>query len=75
MATGYRQPGWKIAAYGREQGAPHFHVEGPNFRCSVDSETLEVIVGTVPVVVLRTARRWTQANRAQLLEKWRDLNA
>lgn len=75
MVTVYRQPGWKIAVYGREHGAPHFHVEGPGFRRSVDIETLEVIVGIVPVVVLRTARRWAQANRARLLEKWRELNA
>ena len=62
MVTVYRQPGWKIAVYGREHGAPHFHVEGPGFRCSVDIETLEVIVGAAPTAVLRAARLWAQAN-------------
>ena len=75
MVTVYRQPGWKIAVYGREHGAPHFHVEGPGFRCSVDIETLEVIVGAAPTAVLRAARLWAQANRSQLIGKWRELNA
>jgi hypothetical protein len=75
MVTVYRQPGWKIAVYGREHGMPHFHIEGPDFRCSVSIETLDVIVGTVPTTVMKDACRWAKANRSALLAKWRELNS
>jgi len=74
MVTVYRQPRWKIAVYGREHGMPHFHIEGPDFRCSVSIETLDVIVGTVPAVVMKDACRWAKTNRSALLAKWRELN-
>jgi hypothetical protein len=74
MVTVYRQPGWKIAVYGREHGIPHFHIEGPDFRCAVSIEALDVIVGTVPTVVMKDACRWAKENRSALLAKWRELN-
>lgn len=75
MVTIYRQLNWKIAVYGREHGLPHFHIEGPGFRCSIDIETLDVIVGMVPAPVLKEARAWAKVNRALLLAKWRELNS
>ncbi|MBS0472206.1 MAG: DUF4160 domain-containing protein [Proteobacteria bacterium] len=74
MVTVHREDGWKIAVYGREHGVPHFHVEGPDFRCSVSIETLEVVVGAVPAAVLRTALAWARNNRRELQVKWRELN-
>jgi len=46
MVTMFRGAGWKIAIYGGEHGVPHFHIEGPSYRCSVSIETHQVIVGT-----------------------------
>jgi hypothetical protein len=46
MVSVHRGANWKIAVYGREHGVPHFHIEGPDFRCSVSIRTLDVIVGT-----------------------------
>jgi hypothetical protein len=46
MVTLTRGPNWKIAVYGREHGVPHFHIEGPNFRCSVGIRSLNVIIGS-----------------------------
>ncbi|MGE4059231.1 MAG: DUF4160 domain-containing protein [Sphingomonadales bacterium] len=60
--------------YGREHGVPHFHIEGPTFRCSVAIADLEVIVGAVPAVVLEEARAWARDNRALLVQTWKDLN-
>lgn len=57
MVTLYRTGRWKIAVYGREHGVPHFHIEGPTFRCSVSIADLEVIVGTVPADVRAEALR------------------
>src|SRR3546814_3375044 len=47
MVTMFRGPRWKIAVYGRDHGVPHFHIEGPDFRCSVAIASFDVIVGTV----------------------------
>ena len=54
---------------------PHFHVEGPGFRCSIGILTLEVIVGTVPADVLNAALVWARSNQKPLMAKWRELNA
>lgn len=74
MVTLYRDPRWKIAVYGRDHGVPHFHIEGPSFRCSVAIETLDLIVGDAPALVLKDARDWAQANQALLMQTWRELN-
>ena len=74
MVTLHRGSRWKISVYGREHGVPHFHIEGPGFRCSVAIETLDVIVGQTPSGVLRIAREWARRNRAALRAKWWELN-
>ena len=74
MVTLYRQASWKIAVYGREHGVPHFHVEGPGFRCSVAITTGELIIGNAPSGVLTAARAWARENVASLMAKWQELN-
>lgn len=74
MVTLHRTVGWKAAVYGREHGVPHFHIEGPEFRCSVDIATLEVIVEKVPATTLKDARAWARRNQKLLLAKWHELN-
>jgi hypothetical protein len=74
MVTVHRGAGWKIAVYGREHGVPHFHVEGPGYRCSVTIATREVIVGSAPPAVLRAARAWARENQKVLIGKWQELN-
>lgn len=74
MVTVHRGSGWKIAVYGREHGVAHFHVEGPEFRCSVAIEGLDVIVGSAPAGVLGDAIAWARPNRAALMAMWRELN-
>ena len=73
--TMHRGPNWKVSVYGREHGVPHFHIEGPGFRYSVEFETLEVIVGSVPSGVLREALSWARDHRSELATKWQELNA
>jgi hypothetical protein len=74
MVTMHRAAGWKIAVYGREHGVPHFHIEGPGFRCSISIATLELIIGSAPAAVLREARAWAGEHKAALTAKWRELN-
>ena len=74
MVTMYRAARWKVAVYGREHGVPHFHIEGPAFRCSVAIADLEVVVGTVPAAVLDEAIMWARDNRNLLMRTWKELN-
>jgi hypothetical protein len=70
----HRQARWKIAVYGGDHGIPHFHVEGPDFRCSVSIATRALIVGDAPVRVLAAARAWAAAHESELAAKWTELN-
>jgi len=74
MVTLLRGANWKIAVYGRDHGVPHYHIEGPGFRCSVSIATGEVIIGGAPADVLRQARAWAKANSAALASIWQELN-
>jgi Domain of unknown function (DUF4160) len=74
MVTLTRGPNWKIAVYGRDHGVPHFHIEGPDFRCSVGIASLELIIGNVPTPVLNAAREWAAGNQGILLATWQELN-
>ncbi len=74
MVTVYRSSGWKITVYAREHGVPHFHIEGPGYRCSVSIVTVEPIIGLAPAAVLRAAQTWARANQAVLMAKWQELN-
>jgi hypothetical protein len=74
MVTVYRGSGWKIAVYGRDHGIPHYHIEAASYRCSVSIATQEVIIGSAPTDVLKTAQAWGRANRAALLIQWQELN-
>jgi len=74
VVTLYHTTTWKIAVYGREHGIPHFHVEGRGFRCSIAIETLNLIIGDAPPVVLSLARTWAREHQRDLLAKWLELN-
>jgi hypothetical protein len=60
--------------YGRDHGVPHFHIEGPDFRCSVAIDSLDRIVGSAPPLILQEALAWAKLNQAMLMKIWRDLN-
>ncbi len=74
MVTMHRRANWKISVYGAEHGVPHFHIEGPGFRCSVSIATREVIVGDAPARTLAEALAWAAAHEAELAAKWQELN-
>jgi hypothetical protein len=74
MVTLHRRLAWKISVYGREHGVPHFHIEGPGYRCSISIGTMDVIIGSAPRSVLRSATAWAAANQSALLAQWKALN-
>ena len=70
MVTLLRGANWRMSLYGREHGAPHFHLEGPGWRCSVLIDSLEVIVGRAPKADLAVAIAWAEPRRSELLMLW-----
>jgi hypothetical protein len=74
VVTLHRRSGWKIAVYGRDHGVPHFHIEGPGYRCAVDIMTLRPIIGTAPQAVMRAACAWARDNQSRLMTTWLELN-
>jgi len=74
MVTIHREAKWKIAMYGGEHGVPHFHIEGPGFRCSVAIADLEVIIGSAPRAVRVPALEWAMAHLPELQAEWERLN-
>lgn len=74
MVTLHNAVAWKIAIYGNEHGIPHFHIEGPGFRCSIGIESLKVIVGGAPPKILHPALEWAAANRDLLRRTWKEWN-
>jgi len=74
MVTMYRDARWKIAVYGRDHGVPHFHIEGPDFRCSVAIASFALIIGHVPTAILNDAVAWARRNQTLLMQTWQELN-
>jgi hypothetical protein len=65
---------WKIEVFGREHGVPHFHLLWPDGRASINIETLEIIIGNPPAIILAEARMWAKGNRERILTEWFELN-
>ena len=66
-----------ICLYARgEHPPPHFHLRGPNSRCSIDLVTLEIIKGHCDRKDLTEALAWVAIpeNGAALIAEWRRLN-
>jgi len=74
MPTIKRFSNSRIVIYPQEHGVPHFHVEFTDGdRCAVAIATLEIVAGEIyPARRLHEALTWAGANRALLLEKWRE---
>jgi hypothetical protein len=64
----------RLAVFAGDHGRVHFHVVGPDFRCSMDAETLEVLAGAAPPTVLREARAWARENKQAITAAWEEMN-
>ncbi|MEF3698099.1 DUF4160 domain-containing protein [Desulfolutivibrio sp.] len=64
----------RVAVFAWEHGRIHVHVIGPDFRCALDAETLEVLAGSAPRDVLREVRAWAAENFDRIAAAWEELN-
>lgn len=63
---------FKIAIYFGDENPPRFHVIAGDEAAKLNIRTLEIIAGSLPRKVLRTARQWAEENRELLLTIWND---
>jgi len=53
---------------------PHFHVLYSGHKASIDIETLEIIVGSLPNNIYKKIKSWAELKQIFLLEKYNELN-
>jgi hypothetical protein len=64
--------GFKLLMFFQDENPPHVHIKGAGFAAKVRLSDGEVIAGEAPNKVLKEARRWIEANRAQLSRLWNE---
>jgi Domain of unknown function (DUF4160) len=74
MTTLHRDRRWKIQVFGREHGAPHFHVWTPGGAAVISIEDLSVLSGFVDTDAMAQAKEWAKSHRAAIAAEWNRLN-
>lgn len=75
MPTLARLAGSALTLYAGDHLPPHFHVRLHDGReALVEIATLSVLRGSVTRRELAEALAWAEANRATLVDKWKELN-
>lgn len=64
----------RLVVKGLEHGRVHFHLNGPALDCVLDLETLDILAGQAPAVLLRQARAWARENRERIISAWKEQN-
>ncbi|MHC8408563.1 DUF4160 domain-containing protein [Pseudomonas sp. TMB3-21] len=57
----------------REKGhpPPHVHLTGGGVDVMLSLETVQVIIGKAPPLIIKEALAWVRDHQAQLLEDWK----
>jgi hypothetical protein len=61
---------FKLLMFFQDENPPHVHVAGPDFAAKIRISNGDLLAGAAPSKVLRQARRWVEAHRAELLAMW-----
>ena len=62
--------GFKLLMFFQDENPPHVHIKGADFAAKIRISNGELRAGAAPSRVLRRARIWVDAHRAQLLALW-----
>ncbi|RON60796.1 DUF4160 domain-containing protein [Pseudomonas fluorescens] len=72
MTTKYRfRDKYSIQLREKDHPPPHVHLTGGGVDLMLSLETIEVIVGKAPPLIINEALAWVAAHQAQLLEDWK----
>jgi hypothetical protein len=71
-STKYRfRDTYRIQLREKDHPPPHVHLTGGGLDVMLCLETVEVMVGKAPPLIIKDAREWGRAHQVQLLEDWK----
>ena len=71
MSTKHRfRDKYRIQLRERDHLPPHVHLTGGGVDVMISLETVEVMAGQAPALIVKEALEWVRAHREQLLEEW-----
>ena len=71
MSTKYRfREKYRIELREKDHLPPHVHLTGAGVDVQICLETVQVMLGRAPKVVLEEGLAWVRAHRAELLREW-----
>ena len=72
MSTKHRfRDKYRIQLRERDHLPPHVHLTGGGVDVMISLETVEVMAGHAPALIVKEALEWVGAHRRQLLEEWK----
>lgn len=72
MSTKYRfRDKYRIQLREKDHPPPHVHLTGAGLDVMLSLETVEVMAGNAPPLIIKEALEWVRAHQVQLLEDWK----
>jgi hypothetical protein len=72
MSTKHRfRDKYRIQLRERDHLPPHVHLTGVGVDVMISLETVEVMAGHAPALIVKEALEWVRAHREKLLEEWK----
>ena len=72
MTTKYRfREKYRIQLREKDHPPPHVHLIGGGVEVMLSRETVEVMTGKAPPLIVKEALAWVSAHQTQLLEDWK----
>ncbi|KAA0984780.1 DUF4160 domain-containing protein [Pseudomonas sp. ANT_J28] len=72
MSTKYRfRDTYRIQLREKDHPPPHVHLTGGGLDVMLSLETVEVMMGKAPPLIIKEALEWVRAHQVQLLEDWK----
>ncbi|SEM39765.1 protein of unknown function [Pseudomonas sp. ok272] len=72
MSTKHRfRDKYRIQLRERDHLPPPVHLVGGGLDVMISLQTIEVMVGYAPALIVQEAQEWIRAHREELLEEWK----
>lgn len=72
MSTKYRfRDKYRIQLREKDHPPPHVHLTGGGVDVMLSLETVEVMTGKAPPLIIKEAQAWILTHQVQLLEDWK----
>lgn len=61
---------FKLLMFFQDENPPHVHIKGPDFAAKIRLSNGDLLAGDAPNKILKQARRWINAHKAELFRLW-----